>query len=124
MAKYPPNTGPQSRSPRMLTEMGRNRVSANPRVTSAITATSFPSTSCSRGMGRVSNTSIVPTRCSSLHWRMVSVATRKIITTGIHWKRGRMSAMLRAKNASTQKKRKKVTTRNTPTKIRASGEPK
>ena len=74
--------------------------------------------------GSVSSTSSVPERCSSLHWRMVSAATRKIISSGIHRNSGRTSAMPRAKKAATQKKAKSVAARKTPTKISAMGEPK
>jgi hypothetical protein len=73
-------------------------------------------------MGMVNRISSVPVCCSSLHWRMVSAAARKIISVGIQRNMGRRSAMPRAKNSSTQKNVKSVAARNTPTKISAIGE--
>ena len=55
---------------------------------------------------------------------MVSAATNSIISSGIHSNNARTSATPRAKNESTQKKTKSVSTRKTPTKISAIGEPK
>ena len=46
------------------------------------------------------------------------------MAAGIQRNRGRMSAMLRAKKASTQKNRNRLIARNTPMKMRARGEPK
>ena len=48
---------------------------------------------------------------------MVKAATRKISSTGIHWNRGRASAMLREKKVSTQKKTKRETVRKAPRKM-------
>ncbi|OQA38078.1 MAG: hypothetical protein BWY52_03301 [Chloroflexi bacterium ADurb.Bin325] len=84
----------------------------------------LPMTSCTLLTGSVSSTSSVPARCSSLHWRMVSAATRKTISSGIQRKSGRTSAMPRAKKVSTQKKANNVTARNAPMKSSAIGEPK
>ena len=104
--------------------MGRKRVSARATITSAMTARNLPTTSWIEETGSVSSTSSVPERCSSLHWRIVSAATRNIISSGIQRKSGRTSAMPRAKNVSTQKKENRVTAKNAPTKMRAIGEPK
>ncbi len=104
--------------------MGKKMVSARATATSAITARNLPATNWIGETGSVSSTSSVPERCSSLHWRIVSAATRKIISTGIQRKRGRTSAMPRAKKVSTQKKENNVAARNAPTKMSAIGEPK
>ncbi len=123
-ARYPPTTGPQSRSPSMLAVIGRKSVSARDTTIRAMTAMNLPHTRLTRRTGRVSRTSSVPPRCSSLHWRIVKAATRKIIRIGIHLNRGRTSAMFLAKKVSAQKKEKRVTTKKAPTKISAMGEPK
>ena len=117
-------TGPQSRLPNRLTVMGRKRVSARARPISAITARNLPMTNCAPRTGRVSKISSVPDCCSSLHWRIVNAAARKISKIGIHWKRGRTSAMPRAKKVLTQKKEKRVAARKAPRKISAIGDPK
>jgi hypothetical protein len=89
-----------------------------------MTARNLPRTSCTLLTGSVSSTSTVPERCSSLHCRIVSAATRKIVRTGIQRNSARTSAMPRGKKVSTQKNTKRVAARNTPTKINAMGEPK
>jgi hypothetical protein len=104
--------------------MGRNTVSKSASATSAMTARNLPRTSCTLLTGNVNRTSSVPDRCSSLHCRMVSAATRKIRSTGIQLNIGRTSAMPRAKKVLTQKKVKRVTARNAPMKMIAIGEPK
>ena len=81
-------------------------------------------TNCVVETGRVSRISRVPERCSSLHWRIVSAAAMKIISTGIQRKSGRTSAMPRAKKVSTQKNENRVATRNAAMKMIAIGEPK
>ena len=96
-ATYPPITGPQSSGPSSATVSGNGRVNNNATATSASPAINLPSTSCSGLIGLVSRLSRVPERRSSDQARMVKAATRKISSTGIHWKSGRTSAMLRAK---------------------------
>ena len=67
---------------------------------------------------------MVPVLRSSLHIRMVSAPHRKMSSTGIHSNSGRISAMLRAKKDSTQKKMKKVIAMNEARKSHATGEAK
>jgi hypothetical protein len=76
----------------------------------------LPSTSASGVTGAVSRLSRVPARRSSDQARMVSAATRKMSSSGSHRKRGRTSAMLRAKKVSPQKKAKSTAARNAPRK--------
>ena len=122
--RYPPMAGPQSRSPSSSTVTGIDRVRTSAVASRITTARNLPRARWTVLTGSVRSISRVPARCSSLHWRMVSVATSSIISTGIHRNRGRTSAMLRAKKVSAQKKRNSVAARNTPMKIRARGEPK
>ena len=72
----------------------------------------MPSTNSALLAGTVTTSSSVPERCSSLHMRMVSALARKMSKTGSHSNMGRTSEMLRAKNASPQKKTNSVTPRN------------
>ena len=74
-------------------------------------AANLPSTKRHALAGTVMTNSRVPTRRSSLHMRIVSAAERKISRMGSHSNIGRTSAMLRAKNASPQKKTNSVTPR-------------
>ena len=94
--------------------IGSGRVSAKATATSAIAARNLPSTSRQVGTGKVASTSSVPARRSSLHRRMVSAAARKISSTGIQSNSGRVSAMLRAKKASTQKNTNRQAARKAP----------
>ncbi len=121
---YPPITGPQSRVPSRVTVIGKNSVRASARTTKAITARNLPTTSWIGETGRVSSTSRVPDRCSSLHCLMVNAATRSIKSTGVQRKSGRTSAMPRAKKVSIQKNENSVTARKAPTKMSAMGDPK
>ena len=66
----------------------------------------------------------VPVLRSSLHMRMVSAAHKNMSRTGIHSNRGRTSAMLRAKNDSTQKKMKNVVAVKLARNSQATGEEK
>ena len=108
----------------MLTVTGRDRVNTRESTSRAITARNLPMTMYVRFTGSVRSSSKVPLRCSSLHWRIVNVATRKIIRTGIHRNNGRTSATFLTKKVSTQKKMKRLAARKTPMKMRARGEPK
>ena len=60
---------------------------------------------------------LVSARCGLEATRMVMAALRKMSRIGIHSKRGRTSAILRAKNVSTQKKTNRFTARKAPRKI-------
>ncbi len=95
---------------------GIGSVSAKAIATRARPARNFPRTRFRVGTGRVMSVSSVPARRSSLQSRMVRAAQRKISSTGIQSNRGRASAMLRAKKASTQKKTKSETARKAPMK--------
>ena len=66
----------------------------------------------------------VPVRRSSLHMRMVSAPLRKISSIGIHSKSGRISATLRAKKDSIQKKMKSVIAIKQARNSQATGEEK
>src|SRR6185437_13244736 len=117
-------TGPQSSGPRNETLIGSGKVSASAISTSTSTPRNLPST-CSVGVvGEVSSSSSVPERRSSAQVRMVSVATRKISSTGIHWNSGRTSARLRSKKAAAQKKTNSVTPTNAARNSTAAGEAK
>ena len=116
--------GPQSRSPSSSTVTGMDRVRTRAVASNITTARNLPRARWAVLTGRVSSISRVPARCSSLHWRMVRVATSRIMRIGIHRNSGRTSAMFRAKKVSAQKKRNKVAARKTPMKMMARGEPK
>ncbi len=122
--RYPANTGPQSRSPIKETVIGSPDVSISAITTRVRAARNFPATIWHIRTGRVSRISMVPIFCSSLHRRMVNAATRKIRRIGSHRNRGRISAILRAKKVSIQKKTKRERQRNVPVKIEASGDAK
>ena len=102
-------TGPQSRLASRATVIGSGSVLINASSNRVKQARNFPMTKCHRLIGCVSTCSSVPLRRSSLHIRMVKAAQRKIRRIGIHSNSGRISAMLRAKKDSTQKKRNSVT---------------
>ena len=100
----------------MATVTGSGSVSKSATATSAIAARNFPSTSRQVGTGSVASSSSVPARRSSLHSRIVSAAAKKISNTGIQSNKGRMSAIFRAKKASTQKNTNRQAARKVPIK--------
>jgi hypothetical protein len=104
--------------------MGTPSVRASASATRPSPPRNLPSTRRWVSTGMVMRISSVPSFCSSLHSRMVSAATRKMRRMGSHENSGRMSAMLRVKKASTQKKVNNVTNRNVARKISATGERK
>ena len=90
---------------------GRGNVNASATARSVQQARNLPRTNSQPLAGNVATNSSVPVRRSSLHIRIVNAELRKMRSTGSHSNIGRTSAMLRAKNASPQKKMKRVTAR-------------
>src|SRR5579862_8187931 len=117
-------TGPQSSGPISATVNGSGSVSASAIKTRIIAPRNFPNTSSIGAVGEVSSSSSVPPRRSSAQARIVSAATRKISSTGIHWNSGRTSARLRSKKVATQKKMNRVTPRKAASNRTAAGEAK
>ena len=87
-------------------------------------AKNLPRTRCNGLTGNVINNSIVPERRSSLQLLIVKAETKNIKRSGIHSNRGRISTTFRAKKLSTQKKTNIQAIKNTPKKIKATGDEK
>ncbi len=121
---YPPNTGPQSRSPSIDTDTGTGIVSASATATRVRPATNLPRTADHVVSGIVMSNSMVPDFSSSAHRRMPSAGTRKASRTGSHSNSGRMSPLPRTKNPSTQKNENSEASRNVAMKISATGDRK